>query len=518
MNLMMKFRRLLVAAMATLFIAAPAEAKASTSIQTTDEQQLVEEPTALACATTVFSRPGIRFMHKVRAASPKATIAVKDLPKGLKWNARRSLVEGTVKKEGHYIYKVVVTAGGQTKATDVSLTVSDSLPLPTPFMGWLSWNSVQGDISEDIVRLMVKFFKEQGLYEAGWNYIMLDDLWHAKERAADGSPQPNATRFPNGMKAVGDFVHANGMHFGNYSDEAEKTCAGAYGTYGYETEDAKTYAEWGIDIVKCDYCHAPAETDTAIQRYRSFAEALQAAGGKTKLYICEWGNRKPWTWGAEAGGVCWRVSGDVRDCWTGRDGGVGVVESIEAMKDISAYTGVNRFNDADMLCTGLHGTGKSSNDLCGGTGPGMTPDEYRTQFALWCMWSSPMALSFDPRANTLTQDDLDMLTNRHLIALNQDPMGQQADPVQTGTPDLFMLAKDCENGDVALSVTNMGDTERTATFHFALIPHLNPLATYAVCDLWSGESLPQVSNGKLSTTVRPHATRVFRLSKVELKD
>lgn len=471
------------------------------------------EPTDLACATTVFSQPGVRFMHKVRAANPEAVVSVKHLPKGLRWNARRKLVEGVVKREGQYTYQIVVTAAGVTRETYVRLTVSSHLPLPTPFMGWLSWNSVQGDISETIVRQMVSLFKEKGLQQHGWNYIMMDDLWHAPERAADGRPLANSQRFPKGVKAVSDFVHDNGMTFGIYTDAADRTCAGAFGTFGYETIDAQAYAEWGVDIVKCDYCHAPAETDTARARYAAFAQALRKAGGGTRLYVCEWGTRKPWTWGAEAGGVCWRVSGDVRDCWTGKDGGVGVVESIEAMRDISAYSGVNRFNDADMLCTGLHGTGLSSNDLCGGAGPGMTPDEYATQFALWCMWSSPMALSFDPRRGTLTDDDYALLTNSRLIALNQDPMGQQADPIASGTPDLFMLAKDCENGDIALSVTNMSDTERTATFRFALIPHLCPTTTYAVTDLWTGEELTPVSNGQIATSVRPHATKVFRLAR-----
>lgn len=514
MNLHSYLHRALVAA--ALVIAIPTVAHADNFAQTeqcsaqTDDCQL-----ALDCATTVFSRPGVRFMHKVRTACPKATVTVRHLPKGLQWNARRKVVEGTVKKAGSYTYQIVVGSGNGSRSHDVSLTVSDQLALPVPFMGWLSWNSVQGDVSESIVRQMVELFKQTGLYEAGWNYIMMDDLWQAGQRAADGSPQPDAVRFPHGLKPLADYVHEQGMKFGNYTDEADKTCAGAFGTHGYEAIDAQTYAQWGIDVVKCDYCHAPTEADTAKARYSAFAEALKAAGSKTMLYICEWGDRKPWTWGAEAGGVCWRVSGDVRDCWTGKDGGIGVVESIKAMKDISAYGGVNRFNDADMLCTGLHGTGKSSNDLCGGAGPGMTQDEYRTQFALWCMWSSPMALSFDPRQGSVTADDYQMLTNRRLIALNQDPMGQQADPVQEGTPDLLMLAKDLENGDVALSVTNLGDVERTATFRFALIPHLDMQQSYAATDLWTGQQLPTVSTGELRTQVRPHATQVFRLQKVQ---
>ena len=189
---------------------------------------------------------------------------------------------------------------------------------------------------------------------------------------------------------------------------------------------------------------------------------------------------------------------------------VRTLQSIRDMKNLSAYQGVNRFNDADMLCTALHGKGKSSNDLCGGTGPGMTQDEYRTQFALWCMWSSPMALSFDPRSKYITDDDYAIMKSTELIALNQDRMGQQADLISEDN-DLVIFAKDCENGDVALSVTNMSSTTKTAVFNFDAIPSLNADKTYAVRDLWERKDLGDATE-KLTTRVRPHATKVFRLA------
>lgn len=339
---------------------------------------------------------------------------------------------------------------------------------------------------------------------------MLDDWWHAKSRAADGSPQADAIRFPNGIDAVSAYVHGKGMKFGIYTDAAETTCAGAFGSYGKETVDAQAYAKWKVDVVKCDYCNAPSDVETAKTRYKTLADAFKAANYGTMLYICEWGVREPWKWGAEVGGRCWRVSQDVRDCWTGSGTGVGVVQSIRDMKNLSAYQGVNRFNDADMLCTALHGKGKSSNDLCGGTGPGMTQDEYRTQFALWCMWSSPMALSFDPRSKYITDDDYAIMKSTELIALNQDRMGQQADLISEDN-DLVIFAKDCENGDVALSVTNMSSTTKTAVFNFDVIPSLNADKTYAVRDLWERKDLGDATE-KLSTRVRPHATKVFRLA------
>lgn len=474
-----------------------------------------ELTTKLACATTVFSQPNVRFMQKVRSTVTGAQLSVSNLPAGLTWNAARNIVEGVVAEEGVYTYQINVTVDGETTSEDVTLTVSSSLQHPVPFMGWLSWNSVQGNISQSIIEQAVELFQNKGLYECGWNHIMMDDLWQGT-RKADGTPQPNASRFPNGLKTVADYVHQNGMKFGLYTDAADRTCAGAFGSYGYEEIDAKTYAEWGVDVVKCDYCYAPDDVETAKKRYKALADAFAAAGNNTMLYICEWGVREPWKWGAEVGGRCWRISQDVRDCWTGSGSGIGVVQSIEAMKNLSAYQGVNRFNDSDMLCTGLHATGKSSNDLCGGTGAGMTDDEYATQFALWCMWSSPMALSFDPSKNTLTDADFKLLRNKELIALNQDRMGQQGDLISEAD-NLVVFAKDCENGDVALSVTNMSSSEKQATFDFTAIPALDPTKTYTVRDVMENTEAGEAT-GTFTTDVRKHATRVFRLAEKKVVD
>ena len=466
----------------------------------------------LRCSKMVFSQPNVRFMQKIKSTHPDARLAVKGLPKGLKWNARRCLVEGKVALPGTYTYTVCADVRGTVHKENVTLTVSSQLPMPLPFMGWLSWNSVEGDVSEDIVKRVADLFLENGLYKAGWNTVMMDDLWQAPSRSDEGKPQPDPKRFPNGLRAVADYVHSKGMKFGLYTDAANKTCAGAFGSYGYEHTDAQQYADWQVDIVKCDYCNAPPEKDTAVVRYACMGNAFKATTRPITLYICEWGDRKPWLWGAEVGGSCWRVSADVRDRWTCEPGGTGVVQSIAAMKDIAVYSGVNRFNDADMLCTGLHGKGKSSSDLCFGQ-PGMTQDEYATQFALWCMWSSPMALSFDPRANTLTQDDLKLLTNRYLIALNQDRMGQQADFI-TDKDSLVVFAKDLENGDVAVSVTNMSGKLLEVSFDFTQISALDANTRYQCRDLWTGEKLPAVKRS-FTTRVRPHATRVFRLTPIK---
>ncbi len=463
----------------------------------------------LDCPVTLFSQPGVRFMQKVRTASSDATVTLSGLPAGLEWNAKRQIVSGIIDEPGTYQYDAHITLDGETTDETFTLTVSDSLLLPTPAMAWVSWNAVQSDVSEDIVEQVADLFEAQGLIDLGWNTIVMDDWWHANTRATDGSPQPNATRFPNGIKAVADYVHGKKMKLGIYTDMGSNTCAGAFGSYGYETVDANAYAAWGIDFVKNDYCNAPSDEATCRSRYKTFGDALKASGRPIVLEVCEWGVREPWKWGAEVGGQQWRCTQDRRDCWIGSGTGVGITQSIDLMKDLAQWQGVNRWNDADMLTTGIHGKGKSSSDLCL-TGPGMTMDEYRTEFALWCMWSSPLQLSFDPRANTVTDEDWAIMKNAELIAINQDPMGQQADCVSY-QDSIVVFAKDLENGDVAISVTNLDARQRSVTVRFADVPALSDTTTYTVRDLWAQSDLAD-AEGSLTTTVKSHATQVFRLS------
>lgn len=481
--------------------------------QNSNEPELVNESvliTGLDAATTVFSQPGVRFMHKLRSSNPDARFEVGNLPAGLTYNEKRNLVEGIVDAEGVYNYDVKVICGDEEIVEPITLTVSSNLQQPVPFMGWLSWNSIEGNISEDVIKTVADQMESKGLIAAGYNHLVIDDLWHANARAADGKPLESPTKFPNGMKASADYVHSKGMKFGVYSDAAERTCAGAFGGYGYEEIDAKQYAEWGVDILKYDYCHAPGDVETAKTRYSAIGNALKNSGRNIILYICEWGPREPWKWGAEVGGSCWRATFDTRDCWIGKSGGIGIVQSIAGMKDIWAYNGVNRFNDADMMCVGINGTGKSSSHLCQ-TGPGMTKDEYRTQMALWCMWSSPLTLSND-MTKALSEEDLAIMTNSELIALNQDRMGQAAETIFHDANDCLILAKDCENGDVAVSVTNLTDAPKAYNVDLSTIGALYPEKEYFVRDVVNHVDASEVKGTLDCGTIPSHATVVYRLS------
>ena len=462
---------------------------------------------SLACATELFSLPNTRFLHKIVPSAPSSTVSVTDLPEGLYWNEHRHTVEGKLSTEGRYNYKILVTTDGNTQTFPASVTVSNQLVQPKPMMGWISWNVVQDKISTQVVKTVADNMVKLGLRDAGYNFIIIDDLWHAPQRNSDGTPKEDPAKFPIGMGATVKYVHDQGLKFGIYSDAAPKTCAGAYGSYGYENIDAKQYAKWGVDLLKYDYCGAPGDAISAQQRYKAMGDALKASGRDILFYMCEWGVREPWKWGSTTGATTWRATYDTRDCWQGKSGGV--IQSIAAMKDLWAYSGVNRFNDADMMCVAIHGTGKSSSDLCL-TGPGMTQDEYRTQFVLWCMWSSPLTLSFD-LTKPLSADDKAIITNADLIAIDQDAMGQQAEFVgQEG--NIYYFMKDLENGDVAISATNVGSTQQQVKFDFSKFSALNIKGHYLARDCQAQKTLENEVETGFTTTVRSHATAVFRLT------
>ena len=460
----------------------------------------------------VFAAPARSFMQRIKTDPIDAPIVVTGLPEGLSWNADLRQVEGRVKTPGIYHYTVNLILTDRVDSAlvphDVTLTVDERYAASRPLMGWISWNVVEGDISDKVVRSTADKMEQLGLREAGYDHLIIDDLWHAPTRNNDGTPKEDPTKFPNGMKSAVDYVHSKGLKFGIYSDAAEKTCAGAFGSYGYENIDARQYALWGVDLLKYDYCHAPTETLEAASRYRMMGDALKSSGRDITLYICEWGVREPWKWGSETGAPLWRCTYDTRDCWKGKPGGIGVVQSIDLMKDLWPYGGVHRYNDADMMCVGIHGKGKSSSDLCE-TRPGMTQDEYRTQFALWCMWSSPLLLSFDLNA-PLSKDDQALITNKDLIDLNQDELAQPAEFVgQYG--NLYYFQKPLSNGDVAIAVTNMGDKEEKLLLEFNRFSLAKGLRAFNVRDCQQCTDVGAIKGG-FETKVRSHATLVYRLS------
>jgi len=309
---------------------------------------------------------------------------------------------------------------------------------PTPPMGWNSWNTFGADIHEELIRQVADVFVEAGLKEAGYTYVVIDDLWEADERDSSGRLVPDPRKFPSGMKALADYVHSKGLKFGIYSCAGTHTCAGKPASYGYEEIDAHTFAEWGVDFLKYDFCYKPAGVDGP-SLYRRMGQALRATGRPIIFSLCEWGTNEPWKWGASVGGHMWRTTGDINDSW----------ESIDqigfSQNGLEAYAGPDHWNDPDMLVVGMYGKGNVARGGC-------TDSEYRAHFALWCLLAAPLMIGCDVRnMNDFTHS---LLTHRGLIAINQDPLGRQGFRVGVEWDHFETWMKPLADGSVAVGLFN----------------------------------------------------------------
>lgn len=507
----------------------------------------------LRCADRVFSLPERPFMQKLLTRDGLHVTAVDHLPEGLTLHSDRPAyryISGTAPAPGQYTYTVRLDDG---TSREMVLTVSPDLPQPTPFMGLLTWNSFEGHISDDNIKALADAFHTFGLKDAGYSYMCIDDKWAAHDRQDGHLVWGDKFRDPAG---VIDYVHEQGLKIGIYSDAGSRTCSGAQpGSYGYEQVDASDFLSWGFDLLKYDFCNATGGTDapSAEKAYKAMGDALSqaekgkkaaavekvaavekaATEGKPALqaaapspfvyYMCEWGDRKPWEWAARTGATCWRATADTRDYWSDTTYRGGVLQVLSVMKEIWAYQGVNRWNDADMLMVGLHGTGYSSNDGGGAGYPaGLTQEEARTNFALWCMFASPLTLSCNitnldglpnsrtgkPVTNPHYREDLDIILNRELIAIDQDPLGQAGEPI-IDTPDCLVMQKDLADGSIALSITNLSSQTRPVSVPLSLLSALKPGQPYQMRDLWHHAYLTSAPSSAGSTpSVLPlHADR-----------
>ena len=248
-------------------------------------------------------------------------------------------------------------------------------------MGWNSWNKFGCNVSEKLIRGTADALVASGMKDAGYEYVVIDDCWQVS-RAADGSIVVDAERFPSGMKALADYVHSKGLKFGIYSDAGTKTCAGRPGSKDHEAQDAKSYASWGVDYLKYDWCSSEGQ-DTR-DSYMKMSQALRATGRPIVFSLCEWGSTKPWTW-AQGVGELWRATGDIQDCWDcGKSwGGMGVAHIIDLMDGLYAYAGPGHWNDPDMLEVGNGGLNMTEN---------------RAHFSFWALFAAPLMAGNDLEA------------------------------------------------------------------------------------------------------------------------
>ncbi len=367
-------------------------------------------------------------------------------------------------------------------------SVSANLAL-TPPMGWNSWNKFGCNVSEDMIKGMADAMVKSGMKDAGYLYVVIDDCWQV-ERDQAANIVPDSKRFPSGIKALADYVHSLGLKFGIYSDAGSQTCAGRPGGLGHEYQDAIQYAAWGVDYLKYDWCHT--STQDAKAAYANIRNALDAAGRPIVLSICEWGSHQPWLWGTEVGGNLWRTTGDIQDRWSGKKEwkpgdccSWGMVDIVDAEEAIYSYAGPSHWNDPDMLEVG---------------NGGMTTTEYRSHFALWAMLAAPLIAGNDLR--NMTPEIHDILTNKDVIAVGQDPLGRQGHRVRKDG-DLEVWARPLRGGGRAVILFNRGAADQELTVHWEDLAYPEHLSA-AVRDLWQQKDLGKFT-GKFAATVASHA-------------
>jgi Alpha-galactosidase len=278
----------------------------------------------------------------------------------------------------------------------------------TPPMGWNSWNTFACNVDEALIREMADAMVSSGLKDAGYTYIVIDDCWHG-QRDSLGFIHPDSQRFPSGIKALSDYVHSKGLKFGIYSCAGDKTCGGRPGSRGHEYQDAFTYAQWGVDYLKYDWCNTTGLN--SVGAYTTMRDALFAAGRPIVFSLCEWGDTRAWEWAKDVGHL-WRTTGDITDCFDcevkhGTWSSWGIMKIVEMRKDIRRYAGPGHWNDPDMMEVGR----------------GMSLSEDRAHFSLWCMMASPLIAGNDLRS--VKKETIEILTNKEMLAVNQDSLGIQ---------------------------------------------------------------------------------------------
>jgi alpha-galactosidase len=363
-------------------------------------------------------------------------------------------------------------------------TVSDGGLARTPPMGWNSWNHFHATIDDAAVRGIADAIVSSGMKNAGYVYINIDDTWEGT-RYANGNIQSNS-KFPD-MKALSDYVHSKGLKLGIYSSPGPKTCAGYEGSYGHEAQDAKTWASWGIDYVKYDWCSASAvfKPEDMHPVYQIMGDALRATGRPIVFSLCQYGQQSVQNWGAQVGGNLWRTTGDISDTWQSMSH-----LGFDLQTALTDSAGPGHWNDPDMLEIG---------------NGGMTNTEYQTHMSLWSLLAAPLLSGNDPR--TMSQTTHDTLTNIEVIAIDQDKGGHQGSRV-TKDGDKEVWTRHLANGDLAVGLFNRGDSAATIA---AAWSDLKLSGNHKVRDLWQRKDLGSMKDS-FSAQVPSHGVVLVRIA------
>ena len=362
----------------------------------------------------------------------------------------------------------------------------------TPPMGWNSWNRFQCDVSEALIKETADALVTTGMKDAGYQYVVIDDCWQIS-RDANGAIIADPKRFPSGMKALADYVHAKGLRFGLYSDAGSKTCQGRPGSNGYEYEDARQYAAWGVDYLKYDWCSTEG-VDPKVA-YTTMRDALRSTGRPIVFSMCEWGRSQPATW---ARGVAhlWRTTGDILPCWdcTESWGGHGWSRILDMQVGLEKYAGPGGWNDPDMLQVG---------------NPGLSLAENRAHFSFWSLLAAPLMAGNDVRQ--MSPEVREILLNTEVIAVDQDPLGRQGRKIRDdGTLEVW--SKPLDGGAHAVILFNRGTAPATIAVSWHELGFL-PGSSLPVRDLWQKKDLGTIP-ATFSAPVPPHDVVMIRVGNI----
>ena len=340
----------------------------------------------------------------------------------------------------------------------------------TPPMGWNSWNKFgcQG-INEKVVREAADAIASNGMKDAGYQFVVIDDCWQTGRDAA-GNIVADAEHFPSGIKALADYVHGKGLKFGIYTDAGTMTCANRPGSVGREYQDARQYANWGVDYLKEDWCNIlPGQSSES--SYTLMRNALASTNRPIVFSICEWGSTKPWLWASSIGNL-WRATDDIQDCWSCKRswGGKGVVEILDKVNGLESFAGPGHWNDLDMLEVG---------------NGGMTKEEYQAHFSMWALLSAPLLAGTD--LAHMTPDTKEILLNEEVIAVDQDTMGLPGRRVKK-MDELEVWSKQLADGGRAVALLNRSDKPAIIVANWQDIGYPSSLAG-SVRDLWAKKDL-----------------------------
>ena len=352
-------------------------------------------------------------------------------------------------------------------------------------MGWNSWNKFAGRVDDAAVRGMADAMAGNGMKDVGYQYINIDDTWEAG-RDAQGNITPNK-KFPD-MKALADYVHSKGLKIGIYSSPGPNTCAGYEGSFGHEEQDARTYAAWGIDYLKYDWCGArnlyADEEMRAV--YQIMGDALLRAGRPIVYSLCQYGRAEVWKWGAAVGGNAWRTTGDIRDTWDS------MTKIGFAQDELGPWAAPGHWNDPDMLEIG---------------NGGMSDDEYRTHMSLWAILAAPLLAGNDLRE--MTPAILEILTNREVIAVNQDRDGKPGRRISK-SGDQEVWSRPLADGGYAIGIFNRA--AKPAKFSVKWSDVGEKSAPTHARELWAHTDLALIGE-EYSATVPSHGVVMLRIAK-----